>query len=306
MKIKTICLFVLLGALVALHAQTNRALLVAIDTYPDLSGWGDIHASNDIQLVVPMLRQNGYLEKNILILQNDKAIKSAIINALADLLKKSAKGDFIYIHFSCHGQQMADDNGDEADGLDEALIPYDAKRRYVKGEYEGQHHLRDDELGKWLEKIRAKVTNSGNVVVLIVACHSGTATRENDDEEYVRGTSYVFAPAGYEYSRLQKSEEMNLHLTSKGNVAPITILSACRADEVNYEYRDPINKNYYGSLSYAFCNLLLKNVQPDLSNNYFFSALENELTKMLINRKRKQTPHIETTTDGKGYFRIAR
>ena len=41
-----------------------------------------------------------------------------------------------------------DDNGDEEDGLDEALIPYDAQFWYAPGEYEGQNHLRDDELGE--------------------------------------------------------------------------------------------------------------------------------------------------------------
>ena len=34
---------------------------------------------------------------------------------------------------------MEDDNGDEADELDEALIPYDAQSTYQKGIYEGEH-----------------------------------------------------------------------------------------------------------------------------------------------------------------------
>ena len=156
-------------AFFSLYGQENRALFVAIDNYPPNSGWAKIHATNDRNIIIPMLKKNGYKNENIKILLNENATKAAIIKGLNDLNKRSRKGDFIYIHFSCHGQQMADDNGDEPDGLDEALIPYDAKRRYAKGMYEGNNHLRDDELEYHLEKVRAKIGNTGNLTVVLDA-----------------------------------------------------------------------------------------------------------------------------------------
>lgn len=92
---------------------------------------------------------------------------------------------------------MADDNGDETDGLDEALIPYDAPRRYQKGVYVGEKHLRDDELGSLLDDIRKKTGDKGTVTLALDACHSGTADRDKGDDVYVRGTSYVFAPKDF-------------------------------------------------------------------------------------------------------------
>ena len=56
-------------------------------------------------------------------------------------------GEVIVVHFSGHGQQIADDNHDEADRLDETVVPYDAPSRWTTG-YTGERHIRDDELGK--------------------------------------------------------------------------------------------------------------------------------------------------------------
>ncbi len=142
---------------VSVKGQTSRALLVAIDKYPSESGWNEIHATNDIYLLKPLLIKRNFAPAHVTVLLNEQATKDAIVKALKQLAKDSRHGDYIYIHFSCHGQQMADDNGDETDGLDEALIPYDAPRRYQKGVYVGEKHLRDDELGSLLDDIRKKI-----------------------------------------------------------------------------------------------------------------------------------------------------
>ena len=139
---------------VSVKGQTSRALLVAIDKYPSESGWNEIHATNDIYLLKPLLIKRNFAPAHVTVLLNEQATKDAIVKALKQLAKDSRHGDYIYIHFSCHGQQMADDNGDETDGLDEALIPYDAPRRYQKGVYVGEKHLRDDELGSLWEIMR--------------------------------------------------------------------------------------------------------------------------------------------------------
>ena len=83
--------------------------------------------------------------------------------------------DELYIHFSGHGQQVTDVSGDEPDGLDEALIPYDAAIEYGRNGYKGQNHILDDELGVWLEALRESVGPKGVIVVALDACHSGDA-----------------------------------------------------------------------------------------------------------------------------------
>jgi hypothetical protein len=250
-----------------------------------------------------MLKRYGYKKNNITVLLNDKATKANVVNALSVMCNNAKAGDYIYIHFSCHGQQMIDDNNrDEPDGLDEALIPYDARRRYSRGIYEGENHLRDDLLGVFLNKIRTKTGAKGNVTVVLDACHSGTADRNGDDEWYARGTSYIFAP---DSCRIQPpdNKSMSFHLEKGENLASIVVFSACKPDEINYEYKSGVDSTYYGSLSYALCKVLKTNREK--SNAEFYKLLDNEIQMMFAGRRRKQTPYFESTDDSR-IFKISR
>ena len=75
----------------------------------------------------------------------NQATHEGIINAFKSLTNQCKRGDQVFIHFSCHGQQMIDQVGDEPDGLTEAMVAYDAKREPTKT-YHGQNHFTDDEL----------------------------------------------------------------------------------------------------------------------------------------------------------------
>ena len=108
-------------------AQQKHALIVAIANYPKESGWSSIHSNNDLQILLPQFKR---LDFHINLLADKQATKKNIIQALQHLIKQLKAGDDVCLHFSCHGQQMEDDNGDEADGLDKALIPYDARRTF--------------------------------------------------------------------------------------------------------------------------------------------------------------------------------
>ncbi|MDL2222797.1 caspase family protein [Bacteroidales bacterium OttesenSCG-928-M11] len=292
----TVFLFVLIWSI---KAQTNFALLVAVDSYPESSGWTDIHASNDIDLLLPLLKKHQFPNKNIIVLKNEDATRLAIDKAFLDLYNRVGEGDFVYIHFSCHGQQMLDDNGDEPDGLDESIIPYDAKRRFQLGRYEGENHLRDDDLQTYLEKIRKKLSQSGDVFVVIDACHSGTATRESDNDDYVRGTSYVFAPEGYENPDAKTNYTYIPSHKTDGKRADITVVSACQPDEINYEYKSSKRK-YYGRLTYTFCNLL-KELPERLTIGDLSDRLNTRMSLLSTGRKVKQTPYFETTNNEKEF-----
>ena len=298
LKLRLFLLFALLFSFFTAKAQTNRALFVAIDQYPSGSGWSEIHATNDYKLILPMLKKSGYSENNIQLLLNEKATKSRIVSELKKTARQSRPGDHIYIHFSCHGQQMFDDNGDEEDGLDEALIPYDAKRRYSPGKYEGENHLRDDELEILTEAIRTNIGTEGNLIVVLDACHSGTGTRYVDDDDYIRGTSYIFAPDNLDFSE-NDAGKFNLHLKKAKYLSPITVFSACSDDEVNFEYRDDA-KEYYGSLTYAFCRAV-KTSSGIVSNFTFSEKLKQEMNSLFAKRKKKQTPYFESTDDNQPF-----
>lgn len=284
---------------VPIQGQTARALLVGIDKYPPASGWNEIHATNDISLLVPLLAQRRFASENVTVLLNSQATKDAITNALRQLASDSRRGDYIYIHFSCHGQQMADDNGDEADGLDEALIPYDAPRRYAEGVYEGERHLRDDELGSLLDAIRRKAGADGTVTLVLDACHSGTADRDSREEVYVRGTSYIFAPKGFAPPAVHADASLK-EIYSETGMAPLTALAACMPEQLNYEYRSP-DGIYYGSLTYALCEVMGKNESVPISR--LNELLRRRVAELKPRKGRIQTPLLKTN-DEKRVFRI--
>lgn len=275
----------------ALQAQTNRALIVTIGQYLRHSGWEKIHAENDTILIKQMLMAHRYLPQNITCLSNANATKASVTKSLTRLCNETQAGDYIYLHFSCHGQQMMDDNGDEDDGLDESIVLYDAGYWYVRGKYEGENHLRDDELGVWIDKIRRKAGGSGQVITVIDACHSGTANRENENEDYIRGTAAIFAPEGY-IPQPGNRQERSLYLISKQGFSPAVVISACLPGEINYEYYDKLQSKYFGKLTFFLCETM-KQREKDITLDDLIRILKLKVRSTL----RKQTPYMECTSE---------
>ena len=218
-------------------AATRRALVIGIGPYPTESGWAKINGDKDIPYVEEMLLLNGFQKKGITELKNEQATYAAICQHMESLIATAQSGDFVYIHFSGHGQQITDLNGDEDEGFDEAWIPYDAQFAYQKGVYEGQNHILDDQLNGWLHRLRQQVGEKGKIVVVADACHSGDGTRSSEEMEQqyvIRGTSDTFIiPAS--------------RRTSTGTSYPIewVSISACKPYQCNFEYKG------MGSLTYA-------------------------------------------------------
>ena len=128
-------------------AAEKYALIIAIGDYDTKTGWSKISSANDVPLIKNALLKQSFNESNFTVLMNFYATKSGIENAFKVLINKLKKGDIVVVHYSGHGQQIFDDNGDEVDGLDEALVPVDAWANY-NAKYKGENHLRDDEIQK--------------------------------------------------------------------------------------------------------------------------------------------------------------
>lgn len=230
-----IILFLLTQTIV--FAQTRRALVIGIGEYKD-SQWHRISSNNDVLVTKNYLKNNGFLEANIWELQNSNATFANIKDAFVKLANVLNNGDIAYIHFSAHGQQVTDLDGDEADGYDEAIVTYDAFKNYKKGSYEGQCHITDDSLYAWLSMLKDKVGDNGKIVVVNDACHSGDGSR-NDDELIVRGTSGKFI-----------IPEKTRQVSAKPKKLRWTYISACKSYQSNYEYVEPESGNSFGRLTY--------------------------------------------------------
>ena len=234
------------------YSQSKRAFMVGISNYSwnqqltDGNGWDDIHGENDVKLLAPTLKKQGF---SIQKLCNKEATANNIRKSLASFSTKCKSGDIVYLHFSCHGQPFEDYDGDESDGWDEALVPFDALKEYRQGKYTGENHITDDELNGYLKTIRNRVGPNGIVYVVIDACHAGSSYRGDEDEDSVviRGTDKGFSKTNKQYApRIDKRGKIKVE--SSAQMANICILEACRSYQVNSELR--ADGKYYGSLSY--------------------------------------------------------
>lgn len=230
-------------------AQTKRALMVGISVYGQIgaNAWQDIHGADDVSLIAPVLKKNGF---RVTTISNKSATAFRIRQELKSLIKSCRNGDVVYLHFSCHGQPFEDLSGDEQDGWDESIIPYDAQMLYRRGVYEGKNHITDDELFSYFQLLRKAVGERGYVCVVIDACHAGGSSRgEEDDEEdvFVRGTKVAFSPQGKTY-RPRINAAGHFPITRSAGLSHITILEACRSYQSNYEIKQ--DGRYYGPLSY--------------------------------------------------------
>ena len=176
----------MITAILPAKSQRKRAFMVGISNYDSaLTGyqWNNINGLNDIMLLSPKLKQQGFQITTVL---DEQATYDTITKQLSSFISQSKAGDIVYLHFSTHGQPIEDISGDETDGWDEAIIPIDAYKDYKKGFYEGEKHLLDDQLNTYLKELRLKIGTKGLIYVVIDACHAGTASRGND--EIKRGT----------------------------------------------------------------------------------------------------------------------
>ncbi|MBN8547669.1 MAG: caspase family protein [Ignavibacteria bacterium] len=266
------------------EAQVNhgkKCLIVAIGDYKYLKR---ISSENDIPLIKSALEKQGF--KDFRILENSQATKKNILAELTKLEKDTKSGDIVVIHFSAHGQGIPDDNGDEPDGVDESICCYGAEQ-YLSDTYKGEEHLRDDLLGEKLDKIREKAGAKGQVLVLLDACFSGSGTR--GEGKVSRGVGNLLMKKG---SAIEKAIKDGLTFGEKdlikgnGKLSPMTVYSAARADELNYEYLDQ------GSLSYAFNKSLTSNTGKEVSYRSLFAGIISTMSTIV--------PYQNPVAEGEG------
>ena len=187
-----LCLLATVAAL-ALGAPAwgeHRALIVGVGEYRDDS----VSDLPGIDLDVEMMRDAaellGFRPQYIRALLDEEATLAGIRRELQNLAAASyGADDRVLLYFSGHGTHVPDDNGDEPDKQDEALVLHDT--RFVDGAL--RDFLRDDEFGELLDAISAN-----NVLVLVDACHSGTATKsfrsinERGTPKYLKNPSAAY------------------------------------------------------------------------------------------------------------------
>ncbi len=138
--------------------RARKALCIGIDGYPTAPLSGCI---NDARQWEAALTELGYTTT---LLTDAAATRSGILGAIAALIDGSVAGDSLVFQYAGHGTRVTDVDGDEKDGIDEALVPFD----YQSGEF-----LIDDDLGKVYDTLPPGVS----LTLFMDCCHSGSINR---------------------------------------------------------------------------------------------------------------------------------
>jgi uncharacterized caspase-like protein len=239
-------------------AGVKRALLIGINKYRAVTGLQG--AVNDVETMREVLiKRWGFLPDNITMLTDEGATREKVLGAIRQIVAISEPQDTIYLHYSGHGSQVEDLNGDEEDGLDETLVPQD-------GRTNGVRDIVDDELDDIFSQLRTH-----NVIVVLDSCHSGTATRSFD----IRARSVP------QDKRIDLYKTGVTGMTKRGitplKKARLVAIGAAADDEEALD--GPIEGNYHGFFTYALARALTA-ANSDVTPREIFAVVVQELGRL--------------------------
>jgi metacaspase-1 len=256
-------------------------------------------AENDADALAELLiARFGFAANNVLVLKGPGATREKIRAAFVKIAGRARPEDQFLFYFSGHGTQIADVQPfDEPDGRDEALCPWDATA-------EGANLVRDDELGSWLDDLRAR-----HITVILDCCHAGTGTKDaGGDPEIVSR----FLPMGQVLRRPSTAKQpwRELRNDTKEFGRQMTSFFACQPAQEAYERRflDRPPPHRAGQFTHFFLEGLRENKADRdrdglVSNGELLGYISHRLDES-FNRGRPasaghQEPAIETgLTDG--------
>jgi len=270
--------------------MAKRALLIGINKYKidgaDLRG-----CVNDVEdLSAALVEFHGFKKSDIKTLTDGAATKKAMQAGIKALLKESSKGDVVLLHYSGHGSNVPDDNGDEADGRDEILCPTDLN---------WDDPFRDD----WLRSAFDGLKEGVNFTVIMDCCHSGTNTRAILPPDAPIKERYLPSPWGLkavETGRgLPKKVTSELRRSSRAIRKSKDIIKADLAEVLITGCRDTqtsadafINGRYNGALTYSLVEAIKK-----AKGKLTYNELHDKASAALKAKNFDQVPQLEGRQD---------
>jgi len=151
---------------------TKKALLIGINYFGQQGELrGCINDANNVRKF--LIERFGYKPSDIVMLLDDskdpmgKPTRDNIIRGMQWLVAGARTNDSLFFHYSGHGGQIKDTDGDEYDGYDEVIYPVDFKKH--PGD---QGVIVDDRM----HEIMVRPLPAGcRLTAIFDSCHSGTA-----------------------------------------------------------------------------------------------------------------------------------
>ncbi|MEC4811850.1 MAG: caspase family protein [Scytonema sp. PMC 1069.18] len=267
------------------------ALLIGINKYkyPEIKPlFGCV---NDVELMSKILQENFEFPSNqITVLQDEEATREGILVTMDTLVNSVGENDIVVIHYSGHGSQMTDREGDEKDGLDETIVPHDSGRSPNPN-----RDITDDEIYLRLLRLSEKTPH---ITLVFDCCHSGTISRDpfGVSERWVEPDlrpieelppSLVLAELG---RGMRDSGPSGWLPLSKCYV----LIAACRDEERAYEYisRQSDSQISHGALTY-FLGQGLRSAQPGTTYRDIFEWVSPQVSAV----RSLQHPQMEGARD---------
>ncbi|KAJ8603633.1 hypothetical protein CTAYLR_007580 [Chrysophaeum taylorii] len=238
----------------------RRALLIGCNykgTAAQLHG-----CINDVQRMYQFLVSQGFPPNETICLTDDQRhvpsrmpTKQNILQHLDWLVGGAQRGDSLFFHFSGHGAQQEDDDGEEADGYDETIVPCDFKR---------QGQITDDTL--W-QRIVQPLPEGSRLTSIMDCCHSGTGLDLPFNYVVGRGWSRDDAPA-----------------FSAGDVQ---LFSGCADDQCSADTVQ--NMQAGGAMTNAFLKAIAQNPMP------LYPEFMDSLHRALRSKGFRQKPQLSSS-----------
>lgn len=311
MRLKNIHITFLLAFFICLFSSSplmakDRALLIGIDYYKLASETPG--ATTDVKVMEQFLISKLKFESgSIHTLLNEQATAENIKQEFQRwLIAGTETGDRIFFHYSGHGSQVPDKNGDEKDGWDEVIAPFDVMFSLpLPGQpvIPSGNYISDDDIGEWLGQLAGR-----RVVLVFDSCHSGTISRsvgskkplisrylraKNMPQASSRSMGDIYSPSSKTGRDLTIIKEEFLDGTLNG----VTIFSAAKSDQEALPIITPTD-GYVGAFTYLFTQKQKNNLLPlgELSQTLKSGMVELK-TKGLLEPGRNgkyQEPEVET------------
>ncbi|KAI0635346.1 caspase domain-containing protein [Trametes polyzona] len=223
---------------------------------------------NDARNVKNFLMRHGYKERHIRLLTDDAQdtrllpTRANILEAMRWLVKDACPDDSLFFHYSGHGAQVKDRNGDEIDGYDEVIFPLDHK---------SAGYIVDDLMHSMMVKplpagCRLTVINNYQ------SCHSGS----------VLDLPYLYSSDG----RVKGSQVNSRWFKAKSTPADVISWSGCKDSQTSADTWEQGAAT--GAMSHAFMSSLKQNP------NQTYQELLRSI-RVILKKKYSQKPQLSSS-----------
>lgn len=205
----------------------KKALIVGINRYKDAPLLGCVNDATQMRELV--VQRHGFRPDDVRLLVDERATQAAILERLHWLVEGARAGDVLLFHFSGHGTQVRDRDGDErlADRRDESICPVD---------FSWDDPLTDDKLHGVAKALAPGV----NLTLVVDACQSGGLLRSALPLGFGGAgvSAGIMTGAGYRRARAYPIPQDIAHRLAGGE--PIATRKEVFAPSVNLKLRDAV------------------------------------------------------------------